>query len=254
MVDDLVRYRVERAVATLTLDSPANRNALSAALVDGLWRHLRAAADDDSVRAVVLDHTGPAFCAGADLTEMTAEGGPQRGTARLLELLRLIVELPKPVAALVDGHTRAGGIGIVGACDVAVAGANATFAFTEARLGLSPAIISLTTLPRLTSRAAARYFLSGETIGATTAADIGLVTTAADDAAAALEPMLQAFRLASPQGLAASKRLTTAAIRAGLANRGSELQEESARLFASEQAREGMTAFLEKRTPSWVER
>ena len=91
------------------------------------------------VRAIVLTHTGPTFCAGADLREQAAEGGPAAGTRRMLALLRDVVELPKPVIARLDGHVRAGGIGLVGACDIAVAGTATTFAFTEVRLGLAPA-------------------------------------------------------------------------------------------------------------------
>ena len=118
------------------------------------------------MRAIVLTHTGRTFCAGADLKEQAAEGGPAEGTQRMLGLLRAIVELPKPVVARVDGHVRAGGVGLVGACDIVVAGPATTFAFTEVRLGLAPAIISLTTLGRMTERAVSRYYLTGETFDA----------------------------------------------------------------------------------------
>ncbi|NUU21489.1 MAG: enoyl-CoA hydratase, partial [Streptomycetaceae bacterium] len=149
------------AVATITLDSPRNRNALSAALMDELDAHLTAVAADPDVRAVVLTHTGPTFCAGMDLTE-AAGGGMEKATTRLLGLIRQIVELPVPVLAHLRGNARAGGIGLVGAADFAVAPSATTFAFTEVRLGLAPAIISLSTLPRLDPRAASRYFLTGE--------------------------------------------------------------------------------------------
>src|SRR3954453_3882678 len=178
---DLVHYSVDRAIATVTLDSPSNRNALSAQLVGELSAHLAAAAADEAVRAVVLTHTGTVFCAGADLKEQATEGGPEEGTRRMLALLRSIVELPKPVIARLDGAVRAGGLGIVGACDIGVASERATFAFTEVRLGLAPAIISLTTLGRMSERAVSRYYLTGETFGATAAAESGLITLAADD-------------------------------------------------------------------------
>ena len=248
----VVQYAVDRAIATVTLDSPENRNALSKALVTELGEHLASAAADPGVRAVVLTHTGSTFCAGADLREQAGEGGPEEGTRRMLALLRSIVELPKPVIARLDGHARAGGLGIVGACDLAVAGPAATFAFTEVRLGLTPAIISLTTLGRMTERTAARYFLTGEVFGAEAAAAAGLITLAATDLDAELDAICTALRHCSPQGLAETKPLTTRSARAAFDERADELQALSARLFASEEAREGMIAFLQKRPPRWA--
>jgi enoyl-CoA hydratase len=251
-LSELVQYAVDRAIATVTLDSPENRNALSAALVHQTSERLREAALDDDVRAVVLTHTGSTFCSGADLREATAEGGPELGTLRMLGLLRLIVELPKPVVGRVDGAVRAGGLGIVGACDIVVASRNASFAFTEARLGLAPAIISLTTLDRLTERAAARYYLTGDVFDASAAQAAGLITIAADDVDAEVEQLTASLRLCSPQGLAETKPLTTHAVRAAFAQFADEVQAQSSRLFASAEAKEGMLAFLEKRPPQWA--
>jgi enoyl-CoA hydratase len=156
------------------------------------------------------------------------------------------------VVAAVDGHVRAGGLGLVGACDIAVAGPRSTFALTEARIGVAPAVISLTLLPKLAPRAAARYFLTGETFTAPTAAEIGLITLAADDLDAAVAGIVADLGRGSPQGLAASKALTTADILARFDRDAEELASESARLFVSEEAREGMLAFLEKRQPRWL--
>lgn len=247
-----VHFTVDRAIATITLDSPANRNALSADLVTAVGGHLQAVAADRAVRAAVLTHTGRTFCAGADLKEQAREGGPEQGTRRMLALLRAIVELPKPVIARLDGHVRAGGAGLVGACDLAFAGPQTTFAFTEVRLGLAPAIISLTTLGRLSERAAARYYLTGETFGPREAAASGLITAAPDDLDAELADVCDALRACSPQGLAASKPLTTHARLAAFDAHSAELQQLSQRLFESEQAREGMSAFLQKRPPQWA--
>ncbi|HKC29591.1 MAG TPA: enoyl-CoA hydratase family protein [Jatrophihabitans sp.] len=248
-----VHYDVERAIATLTLDSPDNRNALSAQLVTELGDHLAAAAADDDVRAVVLGHTGSVFCAGADLKEQAAEGGPEAGTKRMLGLLRAIVELRKPVVARIDGAVRAGGIGVVGACDIALASHRASFAFTEVRLGLAPAIISLTTLGRMTERAASRYYLTGETFDAQAAAECGLITGATDQLDTAVGHVADSLRACSPQGLAETKPLTTRATRAAFDAQADELQALSARLFGSDEAREGMTAFLQKRPPRWAQ-
>ncbi|MCV7179515.1 enoyl-CoA hydratase family protein [Mycolicibacterium sphagni] len=250
----LVTYAVDGHVARLTLDSPHNRNALSSRLVDQLHSGLRAAAADPAVRTVVLGHTGGTFCAGADLSE-ASDGDPFDTTAararELATVLRAIIESPVPVVAAIDGHVRAGGLGLVGACDIAVAGPRSTFALTEARIGVAPAIISLTLLPKLTPRAAARYYLTGETFTAATAAEIGLITLSADDLDTAIAGVVADLGRGSPQGLAASKALTTAAVLAGFDRDTERLAVESARLFVSEEAREGMLAFLEKRQPRW---
>ncbi len=251
----LVRYSIEGSVARLTLDSPDNRNALSSALVNQLHQGLTDAIEESGVRAVVLDHTGGTFCAGADLAEATGRdpGDVAVDRAReLMHLLRRILKLPVPVIAAVDGHVRAGGLGLVGACDIAVAGQSSTFALTEARIGVAPSIISLTLLPKMTARAVGRYFLTGEKFGAAEAADMGLITIAAHDVAANVASLTAAIGKASPQGLAASKALTTAAILEAFDRRADELTAESARLFVSEEAREGMMAFLQKRPPRWT--
>lgn len=252
---DLVEYAVTGAVARLTLNSPHNRNALSSTLVTQLHAGLRNATADQDVRVVVLGHTGNTFCAGADLSEASGGDPGEQAADRARELaalLRAIVECPRPVIAAIDGHVRAGGMGLVGACDIAVAGPASTFALTEARIGVAPAIISLTLLPKLSARAAARYYLTGEKFGAAEAAAIGLITTAAEDVEAAVAALAEELRHGSPQGLAASKALTTAAVLAGFDADAERLSVQSARLFVSEEAREGMLAFLQKRPPRWV--
>ncbi|MGK2886911.1 MAG: enoyl-CoA hydratase family protein [Rhodococcus sp. (in: high G+C Gram-positive bacteria)] len=245
-----VEVGIADGVATLTLDTPHNRNALSTQLVEELTAGLSAAAENPDVRAIVLTHTGGTFCAGADLSE--AGGTVEGRTAQMLGLLRSILETPKPVVGKIDGHVRAGGMGLVGACDIVVAGQGSTFALTEARLGLAPSIVSLTLLPRMTSRAASRYFVTGEKFGAHEAETMGLITLASADPDSAVEDLLSALRQGSPQGLAESKRLTTAAIVDDFDARGAELSDRSASLFASAEAREGMMSFLQKRPPSWV--
>jgi len=249
----LVRYEVSRGVATITLDSPRNRNALSRALVAQLLERLRTAGANAEVRAVVLAATGPAFCAGADLSEMT-EGSGTQAPSVLLDVLRTVVTLPQPVVAKVAGQVRAGGIGIVGACDVALVAESVRFAFTEARIGVTPAVISLTTLPHLSTRAASRYFLTGEAFDAAEAARIGLVTAAVPDASldGAVEQVLETFRASSPQGLRETKRLVAAGLRARLDAEGADMVALSARLFGSAEAQEGMRAFLERRPPAWA--
>lgn len=253
----LVQYSVEGSVARLTLDSPQNRNALSTALVEALHQGLTAATEESGVRTVVLGHTGRTFCAGADLGEAAGRDPSDLAVDRAREmtrLLRRILELPLPVIGAIDGHVRAGGFGLVGACDIVVAGPASTFALTEARIGVAPSIISLTLLPKMTARAAGRYFLTGERFGAAEAADMGLVTIAADDVAATVASLAADIAKGSPQGLAASKALTTASMLATFDRDAEELTAQSARLFVSEEAREGMMAFLQKRPPKWAAR
>jgi enoyl-CoA hydratase len=235
----------ERAVTTLTLDSPGNRNALSAVLVGELADGLTRCGKDNDVRAIVLTHTGNTFCAGADLRD------PPHPDA-LVALLRQIIELRKPVLARVTGHVRAGGLGLLGACDIAAASTGATFAFTEVRIGVAPAVISLPLLPRTDPRALARYYLTGERFDAAEAVRTGLLTATGDDVDAILAPVLDGLRRASPQGLAETKQLLTAKVLETFDRDAADLTALSARLFSSAQAREGMTAFLERRDPAWV--
>ncbi|MFG1934480.1 enoyl-CoA hydratase family protein [Mycobacterium sp. NPDC048908] len=252
----LVHYAVEGPVARITLDSPDNRNALSTRLVDQLHQAFTEATEESGVRAVVLGHTGGTFCAGADLAEAAGRDPGELAVDRareLTDLLRRILKLSIPVIAAIDGHVRAGGLGLVGACDIAVAGQASTFALTEARIGVAPSIISLTLLPKMSARAAGRYFVTGEKFGPSEAAEMGLITVAAPDVPATVSSLTTAIAKASPQGLAASKALTTAAILEAFDRHAEELSEESARLFVSEEAREGMMAFLQKRRPSWID-
>ncbi|MEU3930733.1 enoyl-CoA hydratase family protein [Streptomyces sp. NPDC029044] len=234
-----------RAVETLSLDAPHNRNALSAALAGDLADALTAAGKDPGVRAIVLTHTGNTFSAGADLKD------PPRPEA-LVALLRQIVELPKPVVARVTGHVRAGGLGLLAACDIAAASTDATFAFTEVRIGVAPAVISLPLLPRADPRALARHYLTGERFDAAEAVATGLLTTCDSDVDKALDPILDGLRRSAPDALAETKRLLTARVLEAFDRDADALTALSARLFSSPQAREGMTAFLERRDAAWV--
>ena len=211
----LVRYDVDDRVASLTLDSPGNRNALSRALVTELSDRLEEAAREPEVRAVVLTHTGRVFCSGADLAEAGSGQPGTDATTAMMAVMTAIVETDKPVIAKIDGHVRAGGAGIVGACDLAVASPAASFAFTEAKLGLAPAIISLTTLDLMPPRGASRYYLTGETFDAGTAAALGLITiaTSAEDLDPVTAELLGQIRQTSPQGSAETKKLLTSARR-----------------------------------------
>ncbi|MGG8409993.1 enoyl-CoA hydratase family protein [Streptomyces sp. 12297] len=244
-MEPVVKAAHAHGITTLTLDSPANRNALSAALVGELRTALAAAGADPAVRAVVLTHAGTTFCAGADLKSPC-------DPADFLALLREIAALAKPVVARVTGHVRAGGLGLLGVCDLAAAGPGSTYAFTEVHLGIVPAVISGPLLPLLDPRAISRYFLTAETFDAAEAARIGLLTLHADDVDAALAPVLDGLRKAGPLALATTKRLVTRAVREALDRDGAALATLSAEIFGSAEAREGITARFERRNPSWL--
>ena len=245
---ELVRYVVADAVATITLDSQHNRNALSRRLVTELFAHLEAAEADDAVRVVLIRAEGRVFCSGADLSEASAEG-MEVGARRIVDLQRLVVTMSKPVVTRVHGAVRAGGIGIVAASDIAIAADEATFALTEVKLGLAAAIISLTVHHRMNPRAAALTTLGGEVFGGREAAAYGLVTTAVpgDDLDAEVARVCASLATGAPQGLRESKRILNRDLVARIDAHGEELAALSARLFASDEAREAMAAFLSRK-------
>jgi methylglutaconyl-CoA hydratase len=249
-----VRYDVAESVATITLDSPQRRNALSAALIADFGAHLDAAESDPAVRSVVLTHTGPVFSSGMDLTAVADVPAEQQPIVAFPELLQRLWQFGKPVVAKVHGKARAGGIGLIAASDIAVAAAEADFAVTEVRLGLVPAVISVPILPRLLPRAALELFLTGETFDAARALEIGLLNSVADDVDAEVSRYTGMLRLCEPNALAATKALV-GRDRSGLSMAADfvAMGQLSARYFASPEGQEGIAAFAAKRTPRWAE-
>lgn len=253
--DQLVRVATARGVATLTLDSPHNRNALSSVLIAQLLAAIEAAVDDPAVRVIVLSHTGPVFCSGADLKETAAAfSSGQVPAGRLGEVLAAVRESPKPVLARVAGPARAGGLGLIAAADLAVCAEESTFAFSEVRIGVIPAVISAVVLPRLTSRAADELYLTGEVFDGRRAAEIGLVTRAvpAADLDATVERYTSALVRGAPGALAGAKELLRRTPAATLSEDLATLTDLSVRYFRSPEGVEGITAFREKRDPTWL--
>lgn len=250
----LVRAEVERGILRITLDSPHNRNALSLALIEQLLAALERVETETDLRAVVLSGTGPTFCAGADLKE-----DPSRAFARAAKMIDMFDRLGTcklPVVIELNGNVRAGGLGLLGAADIVIAPSTATFAFTEVKIGVIPAIIAVTILPRMTPRLAQRYFLTGETFDAAEAERSGLITAsvAPAEVRARVDAVLDSFRAAAPSALVLTKRLLRE--RAGApANRDALIAaaQLSASVFASDDAQEGMAAFREKRLPRWAD-
>jgi methylglutaconyl-CoA hydratase len=234
---------------TLTLDSPHNRNALSTRLLDELADGLLAAVADSSVRLVVLTATGSVFCSGADLSE--------RGTAtrsRMPEILDTIRRAPVPVIARVNGHARAGGLGLIASSDLAAAPADSTFAFSEVRVGVAPAMIMVPALRVADRRFLARTMLSGEPFGAAEAAQAGLLTAVVDDEGALdewVERAATSILKSAPGAVSATKALLADLPDASWPEGLATAQARSAELFAGAEAAEGMEAFLHKRAPSW---
>ncbi len=257
MSEEFVHLEVAGGVATITLDSPANRNALSRALMSGLETSLEAALTDDRARLIVLTHTGPVFCSGADLKEMRGGGPPGQpaGPGGLVTILKTIWRSPKPVIARIGGPTRAGGIGLIAACDMAVAVEDATFAFSEVRLGLIPAIISVVVLPKLGVTKGMELFLTGETFDAVEAARLGLLNAAVpgDQLDETVDGYVASVLKGAPGALRGCKRLVREVPGMTLDDAFAKTSEWTAEYFGSEEAIEGMTAFAQKRPPRWAE-
>jgi enoyl-CoA hydratase/methylglutaconyl-CoA hydratase len=246
--DALVRWSTDGPVATITLDSQHNRNALSRRLVTELAEAIETAESDAQVKVVLIRAAGKVFCSGADLSEATADG-MEEGARRIVALQRAILAMGKPVVVRVHGAVRAGGIGLVAAADIAIAADDATFALTEVKLGLAAAIISLTVHARMNPRAAALTTLGGEVFDGARAASYGLVTEAVplDALDARVGELCAQLATGAPQGLRESKAILNRDLIARIDARGDELAALSARLFASEEAREAMAAFLNRK-------
>jgi methylglutaconyl-CoA hydratase len=254
---ELVRTVTEAGVTTLTLDSPANRNALSTPLMRQLLDGLAAALADPAVRAVVLSHTGPVFCSGADLKETAEAQANGRVPAEMLaDVLAAVWQAGKPVVARIAGPARAGGLGLIAAADIAVCTREATFAFSEVRIGVIPAVISATVLPRLSSRAAAEFYLTGNVFDGVRAAEIGLVTAAvpAEELDGAVAGYCDALVRGGPLALAGTKQLLRRVPGEDVRTDLADLSARSAGYFKSAEGREGVAAFREKRAASWVPR
>lgn len=253
-----VLYEVEGCVAHVTLDSPSNRNAISPALVDSLLEALRAAEENAQVRSVRLSHTGNTFCAGADLKATGTSVEAQRHMGeKMAQLLLAMLEHPKPIVAVVDGHVRAGGMGIIAAADSVFAGPAATFGLSEVRIGVTPALVSAVVLPRMTQRGASRWFIGGETFSAHVALEAGFITevcseSEGDKSASVVAGQLErAFAKSAPRAMAESKKLVNAPVVSKLAAERDALVDLSCRMFMSEEARAGVQAFQKRQLAPW---
>ena len=247
---DFVDYQLRAGVATLTLNQPKSKNALSVDLLNALGDQLAAAEADDAVRVIVLTNAGNTFCAGADLR------GQSTTTPRhsLVDVLDSIVESTKPVVGRIAGHCMGGGVGLAAALDISVVSDEALLGFTEVRLGVCPAVISVVCLPKLRRADASELFLSGERISAARARDVGLVNHAVPvvELDAKVGEVVAKLARGGPAALAASKQLVARVPQMAREEAFSWTAPLSQRLFHSEEAREGIAAFKERRDASWV--
>jgi len=247
---DAVLYEVAGGVATITLNQPDNKNALNMELMDGLGDSLAKAQLDDSVRAILLTNNGNTFCAGADLRSK-----PTRAPRHtLVDVLNDISISPKPVIGRINGHCMGGGVGLAAATDISVVSSEAKLGFTEVRLGVCAAVISVVCLPKLRRADASELFLSGDRISADRATEVGLVNYAVppSDLDAKVDEIIGNVVRGGPKALAASKELVNKVPMMGREEAFDWTAPLSAAMFKSEEAREGIGAFKERRDAAWV--
>lgn len=250
----LTRYELKHEAAFITIDSPKTRNALSAPIVTALIEHLKRAHADEAVRVIVLTGSGPAFCAGADLRARGNMGDTPSGGNPFIEILKLMRDGDKPVIAAVNGAAFGGGAGLVAAADIAIAAANASFSFSEVRIGVIPAMISVVVLPKLGEHQTMRLFLTGEKFNAHEALGYGMLhkVVAADQLEAAVLAEVRAIAAGGPNAIREAKALVRSVAKLPEDAAYAYAEEKIAKLFASEEAAEGIAAFVGKRPARWV--
>lgn len=236
------------------LDAPERRNALSLAMLDELNAIVTTSAADVSARGVVLDHTGDVFCAGVDLVERRhLPPGARNHSEALADLYRSLWTYPKPFVCRVDGAVRGGGLGLVVLADVTIATARASFAFTEVRVGVAPALVGAIAMAKHGAARLTPWLLSGRTFGASQAVETGLITELTeDDGVLALAAWTDALEQGAPGALRITKALTRQFDGQDVGELIDEMVAVSASLFQSDEGREGMAAFAEKRRPVWA--
>ncbi|MBW2368600.1 MAG: enoyl-CoA hydratase/isomerase family protein [Deltaproteobacteria bacterium] len=244
-------YEVKDDAAWITLNRPENRNALSAGLITELYDHLVAANKDDRARCMVITGNGPAFCAGADLKGGSAPSGR---TVSFVDLLNQMMDSKKPVIVAINGFAFAGGLGIVAAADIVVTSEDAKFSFSEVKIGVIPAMISVVCLRKLGKHHGMKLFLTGERFDGKQAVHYGLAHRAVPlaDLTAAVQEEVDAIKLGGPIAVAEAKKLVRMVPELSIEEGFKITAEWSPKLFASEEGQEGMRAFREKRKPRWV--
>jgi methylglutaconyl-CoA hydratase len=251
---DVVRVDVAGGVLTATLADVENRNALGAELLDGLRGAIRRANGDETIRAVVVTNIGSTFCAGANLKQRSDTKKPASDGGGFPELLHEIQTSKTPIVGKIDGHVVGGGNGLASALDISIAREDVKFGFTEVRLGVAPAIISVICLPKMRRGDAMEAFLRGHRFSGARAAELGLINRAVpgNQLDAAVDEVLADLRKGGPEALGVAKSLVYEVPRREQADAVEWTTALSNQLFAGEEAKEGMKAFLDRRPASWA--
>lgn len=244
---ELVTVDIADGIATITMDSQHNRNALSVQLLEELHECIDTA-EAGEARAIVLRHEGPAFCAGADLKERS--DGPPDATP-FVSVLERLMDTERPTIAAVDGAVRAGGIGLMASCDLVVVDTATTFALTEVRIGVAAAIISVPILRRVPAGKIAAAMLTGETFDAAEARSMGLVTHVSDDVASTVATLVDGVLAGAPRAVRETKAILNTVPGQDRDDAFADMATLSNELFAGPDAQIGMRAFREKRRPRW---
>ena len=248
-------------LACVTLNRPHRRNAFDASMVDKLCEAFDLLAQDPSVRTIVLAGTGSAFCAGADLNWMGSEGTvsiseAQKDADRLMKMFRAIDECPCPVIGRIHGAAFGGGVGLMAVCDIAVAVEDASFALSEVRLGLVPAVIAPFLLRKTGESFLRRFCLTGELFSASAAQQCGLVhdVIGRDKLDSRVDELVQMILRLAPQATRDTKALLRRLLTLSEDERWTACIEANASARVSAEGQEGLRAFVEKRSPGWAER
>ncbi len=249
---DPVLTSFDDGVATVTLNVPERKNSLSTMLVNALADRLDEAIASDEVRVIVLTNTGNTFCAGADLSSDAP--GSQKGGRSFVDLFRIIQASPTPIIGRIDGHATGGGVGLAAVCDISVMRNDAKIGFTEVRLGVAPAVISVVCLPKMRRADASELFLTGERFTPDRAAEVGLInrSVAPEDINATIEGFIDKVVRGGPLALGAAKELINRVPDMATDEAFTWTAAASAALFASEEASAGIAAFRERSDAPWV--
>ena len=242
-----VLLEITPRAATITLNSPQTRNALSAELLVELLGAIESTSDSKS-RVIVLTHAPPVFSSGLDLNRVASGSIDLGGLAKVILALR---HVRQPTMAVISGAVRAGGLGIMAACDLVVVAPTVNFAFTEVKIGAVPATVSVPILARVAWSNAVAAFITGEEFDAHRALSIGLITHVADDPHATAKGLIDSICSAGPEAVATTIKILRSAADSTYEKNLDAMRKLSERVFASDEAKEGIAAFLNKRPPSW---
>lgn len=243
--ENLVTVTTTPSAATVTLNSPQNRNALSSEMMTQLAQCLDEAAHSMS-RVIILTHSGSAFCSGLNLKDTE-----RVDLSALSQLILAIRAAPQPTIAVLTGPARAGGLGLMASCDLVIATPNISFAFTEVKIGAVPALISAPVFERVSPKDVFAEFLTGNEFSASRALQIGLITHINDDPLSTAHDFASAMAKVGPIALRETTKLLRHTSEEQFAKHLLKMQQLSEQIFAGEEAQEGMAAFREKRSPHW---